>query len=181
VSVGRGGGAMSADPSAGAEATSTGAEATPNGAQPAPTDAQPAPNGVQATPTDARSGSSGGVVLVRITGALGAVLGYGCLAAFLYLISLQIYRWFREGDWTHFGVADGMQAWLTRCCVQDGDTGRLAALVHWLEAPTDWMGLHKVLEILPASLALFALSILGNSIFIYCRDWSEARRQRDTV
>jgi hypothetical protein len=38
------------------------------------------------------------------------------------------------------------------------------------------MGLHKVLEILPASLALFALSILGNSIFIYCRDWSEARR-----
>jgi hypothetical protein len=166
VSIGRGGGAMSAEPSAGAEATSTGAQPTPSGAQAAPTGAQPA--------------SIGGAVLLRITGAFGAVLGYGCLAAFLYLISLQIYRWFREGDWTHFGVADGMQVWLTRCCVKDGDTGRLAALVHWLEAPTDWMGLHKVLEILPASLALFALSILGNSIFIYCRDWSDARRRPDS-
>jgi len=181
VSIGRGGGAMSAEPSTGAEATSTGAQSTPNGAQPAPTDGLPAPNGAQAAPTDALPAPNGGVVLVRITGALGAVLGYGCLAAFLYLISLQIYRWFREGDWTHFGVADGMSVWLTRCCVKDGDTGRLAALVHWLDAPADWMGLHKVLEILPASLALFALSILGNSIFIYCRDWSDARRRADSV
>jgi hypothetical protein len=183
---------MSAEASAGAEATSTGAQPTPNGTQPAPTDAPPAPNGARAAPTDALSAPNGAraaptdalpapngaVVLLRITGAFGAVLGYGCLAAFLYLISLQIYRWFREGDWTHFGVADGMSVWLTRCCVKDGDTGRLAALVHWLDAPADWMGLHKVLEILPASLALFALSILGNSIFIYCRDWSDARRRR---
>jgi len=179
VSSGRGGGAMSAEPSAGAEATSTGAQPTPNGAQPAPTDALPAPNGAQAAPTDAPPALSAGVVLVRITGALGAVLGYGCLAAFLYLISLQIYRWFREGDWTHFGVAEGLRVWLTRCCVKDGDTGRLAALVHWLDAPVDWIGLHKVLEILPASLLLFALSILGNSVFIYCRDWSDARRRPD--
>jgi hypothetical protein len=63
--------------------------------------------------------------LLRIVGAFGAVLGYGCLAAFLYLITLQLYRWFREGDWTRFGVVDGMQVWLTRCCVKDGDTGRL--------------------------------------------------------
>ena len=173
---------MSAEPSAGAEATSTGAQpTTPNGAQPAPTDALPAQNGAQAAPTDALPAQNGGVVLLRITGAFGAVLGYGCLAAFLYLISLQIYRWFREGDWTHFGVAEGMRVWLTRCCVNDGDTGRLAALVHWLDAPADWMGLHKVLEVLPASLALFALSILGNSIFIYCRDWSDARRRPDSA
>ena len=181
MSIGRGGGAMSAEASAGAEATSTGAQPTPNGTQPAPTDASPAPNGAQAAPTDALPAPNGAVVLLRITGAFGAVLGYGCLAAFLYLISLQIYRWFREGDWTHFGVADGMSVWLTRCCVKDGDTGRLAALVHWLDAPADWVGLHKVLEILPASLALFALSILGNSIFIYCRDWSDARRRADSV
>jgi hypothetical protein len=117
--------------------------------------------------------------LLRIVGAFGAVLGYGCLAAFLYLITLQLYRWFREGDWTRFGVVDGMQVWLTRCCVKDGDTGRLAALVRWLEAPTDWTGLHKVLEVVPASLALFALSILGNSIFIYCRDRRDARGRPD--
>jgi hypothetical protein len=137
---------------------------------------QPAPEGGEPAPSDARPASSGGAVLLRIAGSCGAVLGYGCLAAFLYLVSLQIYRWFRDGDWTHFGVADGMRVWLTRCCVKDGDTGRLAAFVHWLEAPVDWVGLHKVLEILPASLALFALSIVGNSIFIYCRDRSGARR-----
>jgi hypothetical protein len=165
---------MSAEPSTGAQPTPNGGQPDPSGVQPASTNGHPAPNGAQPT-------SIGGVVLLRITGAFGAALGYGCLAAFLYLISLQIYRWFREGDWTHFGVAEGMRVWLTRCCVKDGDTGRLAALVHWLDAPADWVGLHKVLEILPASLALFALSILGNSVFIYCRDWSEARRRADSV
>jgi hypothetical protein len=74
-----------------------------------------------------------------------------------------------------------MRFWLTRCCVKDGDTGRLAALVHWLDTPADWVGLHKVLEVLPASLALFALSILGNSIFIYCRDWIDAHRRPDSA
>jgi len=150
--------------------SSTGAQPTPTDAQRTPTDAQPTPTDAQPTPADAQPTPNGGVVLVRIVGAFGAALGYGCLAAFLYLISVQLYRWFREGDWTHFSVADALHFWLTRCCVKDGDTGRLAALVHWLDAPLDWTGLHKVLEILPASLALFALSILGNSIFIYCRD-----------
>ena len=187
MSIGRGGGAMSAEPSTGTQAASNGGQPSPSGAQPAPSgapptpDAQPPANGAEPAESGAQPTPTGGAVLLRITGAFGAVLGYGCLAAFLYLISLQIYRWFREGDWTRFGVADGMRVWLTRCCVKDGDTGRLAALVHWLEAPADWMGLHKVLEVLPASLALFALSILGNSIFIYCRDRRDARRSPDTV
>ena len=163
---------MSAESSTGAQPTPTDSQRTPTGAQPTPTDAQPTPSDAQPTP-------NGGAVLVRIVGAFGAMLGYGCLAAFLYLISVQLYRWFREGDWTRFGVVDGMQVWLTRCCVKDGDTGRLAALVRWLEEPTDWMGLHKVLEVVPASLALFALSILGNSIFIYCRDRRDARGRPD--
>lgn len=158
---------MSAEPSPGAAATSNGGAPSSGGAE--------SPGGAESVPADAPP-SGGGAVVLRIIGGLGAVLGYGCLAAFLYLISLQIYRWFREGEWSHFGVAEGLRLSLTRCCVNDGDTGRLAALVHWLEAPVDWLGLHKVLEILPASLALFALSILGNSIFIYCRDRSDARR-----
>jgi len=119
-------------------------------------------------------------ITLKITRGAGAVVGYGCLAAFLYLISLQLYRWFREGEWTHVGVSDGMRVLLAHCCVKDGDTGRLAALAHWLDAPVDWLGLHKVLETVPASLALFAASILGNSIFIYCRDriedYSRGRR-----
>jgi hypothetical protein len=140
---------MSAEPS-------TGVAATPNDAPP--------------SSSSAPSSRSGGAVVMRIIGWFGALLGYGCLAAFLLLIGSQIYRWFRDGEWSHFGVIEGMRMGLTRCCVNDGDTGRLAALVHWLDAPVDWLGLHKVLEVLPASLVLFALSILGNSIFIYCRD-----------
>jgi len=116
------------------------------------------------------SPSSKGDGVLRVARALGAIVGYGSLAAFLSLVSLQIYRWFREGEWMHVGVIDGLRAGLSRCCVHDGDTGRLAVLAHWLDTPVDWLGLHKVLEVIPASLALFALSILGNSIFVYCRD-----------
>ena len=113
---------------------------------------------------------SGRRIALQIARAVGAGVGYGCLAAFLYLIGLQIYLWFREGEWTHFGLSEGIRIGLSHCCVKDGDTGKLAALVQWLDAPADWLGLHKVLEIAPASLALFAVSILGNSIFIYCCD-----------
>ena len=100
------------------------------------------------------------------------MVGYGCLAAFLCLVGFQVYRWLRDDEWTHFGVNEGLRVGLSRCCVRDADTGWLSGLMHWLDAPVDWLGLHKVLEVLPASLALFAVSILGNSIFIYCRDRS---------
>jgi hypothetical protein len=109
-------------------------------------------------------------IALQLLRGVGAVIGYGCLAAFLYLVSLQFYRWFREGEWTHVGMSDGLRSGLSRCCVKDGDSGRLAALLHWLDTPVDWLGLHKVLEVVPASLVLFAASILGNCLFIYCRD-----------
>ena len=118
-------------------------------------------------------------IVLRITCGLGAVVGYGCLAAFLYLISLQLYRWFRDGEWTHIGTSDGLRAALARCCINSDDTGRLAALWHWLDAPVNWLGLHRVLEVVPASLALFALSIAGNSLFIYsCDRIDEFKRGR---
>jgi hypothetical protein len=107
---------------------------------------------------------------LRIGTVVGAIIGYGCLAAFLSLIGLQVYRWFREGEWTHIGVSDGMRVALAHGHVAEGAAGRLAALSHWLDAPVDWLGLHKVLEVLPASLALFAISIVGNCLFIYSSD-----------
>lgn len=112
----------------------------------------------------------GGPSLLKGLCALGASVAYGGLAVFLFVITLQIYRWFRDGEWTHIGIVEALRVGVSRCCVKDGDTGRLAALVHWLDAPVDWLGLHKVLEIIPASLALFAVSILGNSLFIYAKD-----------
>lgn len=121
---------------------------------------------------------SGRAIVLRITSVLGAVIGYGCLAALLSLISLQLYRWFREGEWPHIGMSEGLRAVLRHCCIKDGDTTRLAALAHWLEAPpVDWLGLHKMLEVVPASLALFALSILGNCIFIYSLDRIEENKR----
>jgi hypothetical protein len=112
---------------------------------------------------------------LRLVGAVGAVVGYGCLAAFLYLVGLQCYRWFREGAWTHIGLNDGLRIGLTHCCVKEGDTGRVAAFMHWLDAPVDWLGMHKVVEVIPASLALFAISIVGNCLFLYCRDRLDRR------
>ncbi len=107
---------------------------------------------------------------LRAGGVAGAVLGYGCLAAFLCLIGFQVYRWFRDGEWVHIGVSDGLRAALSHLGVTPESTSRLSALSHWIDAPVDWLGLHKVLEVLPASLALFAISILGNSLFIYLTD-----------
>ena len=114
-------------------------------------------------------------VILRLISAVGAVIGYGCLIAFLFLVGLQCYLWFRDGEWTHIGMTDGLRVGLVHCCVKDGDTGRLAAFVHWLVAPVNWLGMHKVFEVVPASLVVFALSIAGNCLFIYCRDRLDRR------
>ena len=111
----------------------------------------------------------------KLLGAVGALIGYGCLIAFLGLVGLQSYRWFRDGEWTHIGMIDGLRSGLIKCCVKDEDSGRLASFMHWLDAPMSWLGMHKVFEVLPASLALFAVSIAGNCLFIYCRDRLDRR------
>jgi hypothetical protein len=67
-------------------------------------------------------------------------------------------------------VNDGLRAALAHFAGPEGLTGWRAALAQWLDAPVTWLGLHQVLEVLPASLALFAISILGNSLFIYTTD-----------
>jgi len=113
--------------------------------------------------------------VLKVISAAGATIGYGCLIAFLWLIGLQSYRWFREGEWTHIGLDDGLRIGLVKCCVKDGDTGRLAEFMQWLDAPVNWLGLHKIFEVVPASLALFAASIAGNFLFIYCRDQLDRR------
>lgn len=108
--------------------------------------------------------------MLRVTSLIGALIGYGCLAAFLYLISMQLYSWFRQGEWTHIGMGDGIKEGLMRCCLRDDGAGYFAAFLHWWDSPVSWLGLHKVFEVIPMSLALFAVSIAGNSLFIYCRD-----------
>jgi hypothetical protein len=106
----------------------------------------------------------------RIVSVLGGVVGYGCFAAFLALVGMQSYRWFKEGEWTHISLADGIHSVLDHLHIQDDGGSRLGRLLHWLDAPMDWLGLHKVVEILPASLALFAVAIAGNFLFVYGTD-----------
>jgi hypothetical protein len=112
---------------------------------------------------------------LRLLSIAGGVIGYGCLIAFLYVVGLQTYRWFRQGEWTHIGMNDGLRIGLAHCCVKDGATGRLAEFMSWLDAPVNWLGLHKVFDVIPASLALFAVSIAGNCLFIYCKDRLDRR------
>jgi hypothetical protein len=106
----------------------------------------------------------------RVVSVLGAIVGYGCLAGFSCLVGMQVYGWFKEGEWTHVSVADGIRIVLNHLHVSDDATGRVARISHWLDAPVDWLGLHKVVEVLPASLALFCVAVLGNFIFVYGTD-----------
>jgi len=108
--------------------------------------------------------------VLRITSLIGAVIGYGCLAVFLFVVGWQLEGWFRQGEWTHIGMGDGIKVGLMRCCVRDDGAGHFAGFLRWWDSPVSWLGLHKVFEVVPASLALFAVSIAGNSLFIYCRD-----------
>jgi hypothetical protein len=109
-------------------------------------------------------------VALRVAGVLGAIVAYGYLSACLALVGFQAYRWFQNGEWTHVGVNDGMRAALAHLAGAEGLTGWRAALNRWLDAPVTWLGLHTVLEVVPASLALFIISILGNSLFVYSTD-----------
>ena len=54
----------------------------------------------------------------RAASLLGGFVGYGCLAAFLSLVGMQAYGWFKEGEWTHVSIADGIRELLDR--MQDG-------------------------------------------------------------
>jgi len=47
-------------------------------------------------------------MVLRVIAGLGAIIGYGCLLAFLCLVGVQAYRWFREGEWMHVGMGDGI-------------------------------------------------------------------------
>ena len=51
---------------------------------------------------------------------VGALVGYGFLASFLFLVGWQTFHWIRDGEWSHIGTTDGLHITLVRCCVKDG-------------------------------------------------------------
>ncbi|MFI4889239.1 MAG: hypothetical protein ACHQIL_01780 [Steroidobacterales bacterium] len=106
--------------------------------------------------------------------AISAVVTFTAFSCFLGLIGMQIYRWFRDGEWTRISISDGLLSLVTSCCVHVDDAGTMAAFTRWLEAPQSWLGLHRVLEVLPATIGLFLLSVFWNFLYIYCSDRLDA-------
>ena len=103
--------------------------------------------------------------------AMSAVVAFGAFVWFLCLIAMQIWHWFRDGQWTHIGLRDGLLSLVSSCCVSDeAGSGIAPALMRWLEAPDSCLGLHRLLEAVPASVGLFLISVFGNFIYIYCSD-----------
>jgi hypothetical protein len=117
-----------------------------------------------------------GLVVLRVAGGIAA---YGFLACFIGLIGMQLYHWFRDGQWTHIGISDALYAVLTSCCVREDGGGLLTTLAHWLDQPLDWLGWHKILEVVPATIGLFLLSVFGNFLYIYSGDRIEAGRRSE--
>jgi hypothetical protein len=113
------------------------------------------------------------LILLR---ALSAVVAFGSFAWCLGLVGTQLYRWFRDGAWTRISTSDGLISLVTSCCTQGDSEGRMAEIARWLEAPASWFGLHRVLDLLPASIGLFLLSVFGNFLYIYCSDRLDALR-----
>jgi hypothetical protein len=109
--------------------------------------------------------------------ALAAIVAFGSFAWFLGLIGTQIFRWFRDGAWTRISTSDGLISLVTSCCTRENGAGRMVEFSRWLEAPASWFGLHRVLEVLPASVSLFSLSVLANFLYIYCSDRLDAGRR----
>jgi hypothetical protein len=109
--------------------------------------------------------------------AISAVMTFAAFTCFLGLIGMQIYRWFRDGEWARISISDGLLSLVSSCCVREDGAGAMVAFAHWLEAPATWIGLHRVLEVLPATIGLFLLSVFWNFLYTYCSDRLEAARR----
>lgn len=117
-------------------------------------------------------------LIAKFMRAGGFVLAYGALAAFIGLIAYQAYRWLHDGQWTPIGVDQGLRVLLRASGIKDGDSGRLASFMRWLAAPTNWLGWHKVLEVIPASIGMFVLSVFGNWVHLYGADLLEQAKEK---
>jgi hypothetical protein len=114
------------------------------------------------------------LILLR---ALAAIVAFGSFAWCLGLIGNQLYRWAHDGAWPRISTSDGLISLVSSCCAPGDGAGRMADITHWLESPASWIGVHRVLELLPASIGLFLLSVFANFIYIYCSDQLESLRR----
>ncbi len=79
---------------------------------------------------------------IGVTVGLFLVLGF--ILVPIGIVGWQIYEYLRHDIWNSLSVVSALQ-W---------------GGVKWANAPTDWVGLHRILDWMPLSLALVAIGIL---------------------
>ena len=83
-------------------------------------------------------------------------IGAGSLLAGLSVLGYQIYNWFRTGEWASYSLI-----WLL---------SQVNDLEVWAYYPTDWIGLHKLLDNFPFPLFLVLIGII---LFFIAASWSD--------
>jgi len=99
--------------------------------------------------------------VIAIAGTLQVALVlavFGVILAGLAVPALQIYGWLRYGNWTPFSIIDSLRLVAELFADPESPPTRLAA---WLESPSSWIGLHKLLSFLHASIGLWAVALGG--------------------
>ncbi len=69
--------------------------------------------------------------------------GIGPILVPIGIVGWQIYEYLRHDIWNSLSVVSALQWWG----------------VKWANAPTDWVGLHRILDWIPLSLAFAAIAV----------------------
>ena len=88
-----------------------------------------------------------GVSLVLIAGS--------AILAGLAIPAWQVFVWLRDGVWFPFSIIDSMR--LIRAFVSGSDS-TWTAFDAWLVTPTNWIGIHKLLSFLHATVGFWAVA-----------------------
>ena len=80
--------------------------------------------------------------------SFATVLGGASFLACFGIVGWQIFHYLKDGDWQPLSVITAM-GW---------------AGLEWAFSPTSWLGLYKVLDWMPLSIAALALTLLASII-----------------
>jgi len=76
----------------------------------------------------------------------------------LFIFGYQLFQWLRHGDWKSISVITGLR-WLESS---------------WAVYPREWLGVHKLLDFIPLSIALILLGLVP---FLIAISWpAESKR-----
>jgi|SRR3989304_2915766 len=86
------------------------------------------------------------------------ILGVGLLAA-IGIIGWQIYTYLKLGEWTSLSIITVLR-WFS---------------ADWARSPSDWAGVHKILNEIPLSLTAFVAGVAPIGVWLW---WHERSRPK---